>query len=93
MSPETRDVVDVLIVLAVLAVIWTLFLVYPALGQDYTSGHVNGSVFESEVRWLGYPIAATLESCPEIDEFCSPSIYSDVEIGLREDGVVVWRER
>ena len=44
-----------------------------------------------EVRWLGHPVAVPVEDCAADATECVPGIYSTVEIGLLDDGTVVWR--
>lgn len=43
------------------------------------------------VRWLGHPVAVPLADCDEDADECVPGIYSTIEIGLLDDGTVVWR--
>lgn len=57
-------------------------------------------VMQKKVEWLGWPLFAKpagapspMEIYPEIDGTrCEFEISTDVEIGLRSDGVVVWRK-
>ena len=44
-----------------------------------------------EVKWLGHPVAVPVEDCAKDATECVPGIYSTVEIGLLDDGTVVWR--
>ena len=43
------------------------------------------------VKWLGHPVAVPIADCAEDATECVPGIYSTVEIGLLDDGTVVWR--
>jgi hypothetical protein len=66
------------------------------LSLAFTGGHVLGQKTE-HVEWLGWPVVAHPSTSPD------PGIHGgkrplydqltrdDIELGLREDGVVVWR--
>jgi hypothetical protein len=43
-------------------------------------------------NWMGYLVAGQSDTSDRITPSPSPSIVRQVEIGLRSDGVVIWRE-
>jgi hypothetical protein len=54
----------------------------------------GGSSAASNVttNWLGYLVAGQADTADRISSNPSPTVVRQVEIGLRSDGVVVWRE-
>jgi hypothetical protein len=43
-------------------------------------------------NWVGYLVAGRLDTTDQITPNPFPTVSRQVEIGLRSDGVVVWRE-
>src|SRR5258708_3361397 len=43
-------------------------------------------------NWVGYLVAGQTDTADRITQNPSPTIIRRVELGLRSDGVVIWRE-
>jgi hypothetical protein len=52
----------------------------------------NPSSASVTTNWVGYLVAGRIDQSDRITPNPSPTIVRQVEIGLRSDGVVIWRE-
>ena len=51
----------------------------------------NTETVHNETIWLGHPVVVPEEDCDHEATECVPGIYDKVEIGLMDNGAVVWR--
>jgi hypothetical protein len=87
MKTKIAKIVGSIIVVLVLAV--GSIIIITVRGQP-----TGGSSAASNVttNWLGYLVAGQADEADRISPNPSPTVVRHVEIGLRSDGVVVWRE-
>ena len=52
----------------------------------------NSSSSTVTTNWVGYLVAGRHDTFDRITPHPSPTVDRQVEIGLRSDGVVIWRE-
>ena len=52
----------------------------------------NSSPSAVTTNWVGYLVAGRTDTADRITQNPSPTIIRQVELGLRSDGVVIWRE-
>jgi hypothetical protein len=60
------------------------------LRAQQTAGNPSSSPVTT--NWVGYLVAGQSDTYDRIAATPSPTIVRQVEIGLRSDGVVVWRQ-
>jgi hypothetical protein len=53
---------------------------------------VTSSASNLTTNWVGYLVAGQGDALDQISPGPSPTVLHQVEIGLRSDGVVVWRK-
>ncbi len=66
-----------------------LVWIISAHGQHTSSGSSSSGI---TTNWVGYLVAGRNDTIDRISPGTPPTIVREVEIGLRSDGVLVWRE-
>lgn len=75
------------VTIAVLA--FGVMCIVGARGQQSARSSASPSL---TTNWVGYLVAGQQDFVDRINPTPSPAVVRQVEIGLRSDGIVIWRE-
>jgi hypothetical protein len=85
MNMKTARIVGSTIALLVLGLIFIVGVRAQQTANNSSSSSVT-------TNWVGYLVAGQTDPADRITRSSSPTIIRQVELGLRSDGVVIWRE-
>ena len=72
---------------AAIVILWSAYFAGVHAQQSATNLGTQGSA----TNWLGYLVVGEQESMDRIARGLHPAVNGKVQVGLRSDGIVVWR--